>query len=380
MSTEKELVRSFIGFLKSSKAESENAKNIISLLQEEFSIDPSAAESTTESVDLLNVFTTAFNAHQKDDEVKFNTFLSLLEKKGYFNGAEQGSEEYQSRVERARKKFEKHNNPYSGMTAEEVKTKGNEFMSQGKYEDAIQAYTKAIELNPENAIYFANRAAAYTHLKNYSKSILDSERAIALNPMYAKSFSRLGTAYFYDKKYDDAVTAFRKACELEPENASYKDDLKRAEEKAAASTAGGGAGGIGSFPGAFGNGFPDMSQISALMSNPEFMQMAQSMAQKPEIASMMQSMMNGQLNPEQLAGTAVPDGEITRTPFGDIPTSRLRDFPQLNNPKFEAIREDIRVNGFGAMSKYMSDPDVLGLMSQMSSVFSGASQNSPSSS
>ena len=30
------------------------------------------------------------------------------------------------------------------------------------YEKAVECYTKAIDLNSENAIYFANRAAAFT--------------------------------------------------------------------------------------------------------------------------------------------------------------------------------------------------------------------------
>ena len=34
---------------------------------------------------------------------------------------------------------------------------GNEFMKIDKYEEAIECYDKAIEINPANAVYFCNR-------------------------------------------------------------------------------------------------------------------------------------------------------------------------------------------------------------------------------
>jgi small glutamine-rich tetratricopeptide repeat-containing protein alpha len=65
-------------------------------------------------------------------------------------------------------------------------------MQMKKYEEAIQSYTKAIELSPNNPIYYGNRAAAYSHLGQHVKAIEDCKRAIALDPKYAKAYSRLG--------------------------------------------------------------------------------------------------------------------------------------------------------------------------------------------
>lgn len=374
MNNEKELVCSFIQFLQSSKRDSENCKTIINLLQEEFSIIPSEVNSSAEGDNLLTIFTKASEGNQHESEAKFKAFLSILEKKGYFGGAEPGSEEYKIKMERARRKYEQRSNPFEGLTAEEVKAKGNEFMSQGKYQDAVSAYTKAIELSPENVIYFSNRAAAYTHLKDYKLAILDSEHAIALNPSYAKSYSRLGIAHFYEKTYNKAETALQRACELDPENATYKEDLNRVKQEKAA-TVGASGFGEGGFPGGLPGGLPSMNQLSAMMANPQFLEMAQQMSQNPAIQSMMSSMMSGQMNPSDLAGAAVQEGENTRTPFGSVPTEQLERLRQANNPKFEAIREDITKNGMGAMSKYMNDPDVLALMSDMSSIFANATPN-----
>lgn len=371
MSKEKELVCSFIHFLQSSKKDSEKCKSIINLLQEEFLINPSEVDSIAEADDLLKIFTKASEGNQNELDAKFTAFLGILEKKGYFNGAEPGSEEYQNKVERARKKYEQRSNPFEGLTAEEVKAKGNEFLSQGKYQDAVSAYSKAIELSPGNVIYFSNRAAAYTHLKDYTNAILDSEHAIALNPSYAKAYSRLGIAYFYEKTYDKSETALQKACELDPDNATYKEDLNRVKQEKATAAEASGMGADG-FPG----GFPSMNQLSAMMANPQFLEMFQRMSQNPDIQSMISSMMSGRMNPADLSGAAVQEGENTRTPFGSVPTEQLQRLQQLNNPKFAAIRDDISKNGMGAMSKYLNDPEVLELMSDMSSVFANAAPNS----
>lgn len=54
------------------------------------------------------------------------------------------------------------------------------------------SYSKAIELNNTNAIYYSNRAAAYSHIGQHHKAIEDCKRAIVIDPLYVKAYSRLG--------------------------------------------------------------------------------------------------------------------------------------------------------------------------------------------
>lgn len=369
---QKKLAFAFTQFLETIQApEKEGLKEISRLISEEFGFDASDAGSAYNAqVDLFQAFHEALQKKDNSDEEeqKFKVFLSLIEKKGFFNGVEPGSDEYKARLERAREKFEKHNNPYYGLTADEVKAKGNELMSQCKYTEAIAAYTKAIELNPENALFFANRSAAYTHIKDYAKAILDSERSIALNPSYAKSYSRLGTALFYDAQYEKAVQAFSKACELDPDNQMYKEDLKRAEDKKKTVAP---SGGFPSFPGMPGGmPMPTPEQIAALSSNPQFMEMAQSMMSNPEIMRMMPNFMSGNMSMDELAAqTAVRDDGMVETPFGAISPEALKEFQNNDNPTIQAMRADVMANGPAAMQKYMADPEVLKLMGSVRNAF-----------
>lgn len=94
--------------------------------------------------------------------------------------------------------------------AEQIKTEANELFQKCKYAKAVELYDKAIELNPGVAIYFANRAFAYSKLEQYGAAIADASTAISLDPLYAKAYYRRGSAYVCLGKYKVGVKDFQK--------------------------------------------------------------------------------------------------------------------------------------------------------------------------
>ncbi|MBN3316388.1 SGTA protein, partial [Atractosteus spatula] len=115
--------------------------------------------------------------------------------------------------------------------AERLKTDGNDQMKAENFGPAVEFYSKAIELNPRNAVYFCNRAAAYSKLGNYAGAVQDCEQAIAIDPSYSKAYGRMGLALASLNKHSEAVSYYKKALELDPENDTYKSNLKIAEQK-----------------------------------------------------------------------------------------------------------------------------------------------------
>ncbi|XP_019393848.1 PREDICTED: small glutamine-rich tetratricopeptide repeat-containing protein alpha isoform X2 [Crocodylus porosus] len=115
--------------------------------------------------------------------------------------------------------------------AEHLKTEGNEQMKAENFEAAVSFYSRAIELNPSNAVYFCNRAAAYSKLGNYAGAVRDCERAISIDPSYSKAYGRMGLALSSLSKHTEAVEYYKKALELDPDNDTYKSNLKIAEQK-----------------------------------------------------------------------------------------------------------------------------------------------------
>ena len=55
--------------------------------------------------------------------------------------------------------------------ADHLKSIGNQKMREKKYEEAVDAYSDAIQYTPRNHLLYSNRAQAYIHLKQYDKGI-----------------------------------------------------------------------------------------------------------------------------------------------------------------------------------------------------------------
>ncbi|XP_011194227.2 mitochondrial import receptor subunit TOM70 [Zeugodacus cucurbitae] len=80
------------------------------------------------------------------------------------------------------------------------KNEGNVCYRNGKYDEAISFYDKAIDKCPiENradlAIFYQNRAASYEMLKKWNRVKEDCARSLEFNPQYAKAYYRRAKAH-----------------------------------------------------------------------------------------------------------------------------------------------------------------------------------------
>ena len=72
------------------------------------------------------------------------------------------------------------------FTTIQLKTQGNEALAQNKLDEAIQLYTEAIELDPDNHILYSNRSAAYAKAEKYELALTDAEKTVELKPDWAE--------------------------------------------------------------------------------------------------------------------------------------------------------------------------------------------------
>lgn len=178
--------------------------------------------------------------------------------------------------------------------ADEWKSKGNAYMGEEKFQDSVDCYTRAIELNPTDPVYYCNRAAAFSKIDEFRKAIDDCQKALKLQPSYAKAYGRMGLAYSCMQMHEDAIVCYRKAKELEPDNQGFAKNLDTAEKQLAnasnpenpfndmMNTAG-----LSSFmnPSAGGTS-PD---LTSLLNNPNLLNMATSLMSNPDMQTMMSS-------------------------------------------------------------------------------------------
>ncbi len=72
---------------------------------------------------------------------------------------------------------------------------GAELHEQGRWEEAIAEYNKAIELDPNLAIVYNNRGAAYFETGQYDLAIADFNKAIELAPNLAMAYANRALTY-----------------------------------------------------------------------------------------------------------------------------------------------------------------------------------------
>ncbi|KAJ3110056.1 hypothetical protein HDU96_006946 [Phlyctochytrium bullatum] len=164
--------------------------------------------------------------------------------------------------------------------AEALKTAGNKLMAERKYTEAIAKYSEAIELDPSNAVYYANRAAAYSQNGDHSSAVEDAKLAVEADPDYSKAYSRMGHAYFCLGQFKEAVDAYERGLRLDPENASMKQSLAAARQKIDGPSSPANS----SLPDA---GSPAGLDFASMLGNPNFMNMASQMMSNPAVSQML---------------------------------------------------------------------------------------------
>jgi serine/threonine-protein phosphatase 5 len=113
--------------------------------------------------------------------------------------------------------------------AEKHRIDGNEAFKQGKFEAAIAAYTRAIEIEPTPTLY-SNRAFANLKLVFSGAALSDADEALALDPSFAKARYRKASAYLQLGKVKEALSEFRHVVALVPTDTDAQAKLKECEK------------------------------------------------------------------------------------------------------------------------------------------------------
>lgn len=92
--------------------------------------------------------------------------------------------------------------------------------NQGNYEEAIDDFTKAINLNSNDPLAYYNRGLAYRELDKNSEAISDFSQTIRLDPEYTLAYYNLGLAHRAQDNPSDAVDDFTNALALGQEDAA----------------------------------------------------------------------------------------------------------------------------------------------------------------
>ena len=116
--------------------------------------------------------------------------------------------------------------------------KGLSFIESKRYEEAIEAFNKAVGKDPSYADAYNNRGVAWYHKGDYERAMADYDMALSINPNYADPYNNRGVIWYHKGNYERAIADYSKALDLNPRYADaysnrgdalfQKGDYKRA--------------------------------------------------------------------------------------------------------------------------------------------------------
>lgn len=117
-----------------------------------------------------------------------------------------------------------------------LKSAGDNAYKAGNLDEAIDAYTKAIDAaKKDNAnadvlkALYSNRAASYAQSKNFNSSLLDAEKCIELDSTWVKGIIRKGDALYSLRRLNEAMTTYKSGLEISPNDSSLKGKIEQVE-------------------------------------------------------------------------------------------------------------------------------------------------------
>lgn len=121
--------------------------------------------------------------------------------------------------------------------AEEEKEIGTKYYKGRNFTQALEHYNKALELNPNNAVYALNISAVYFEMHEYEKCIEWCTKSYDIYIKYrnlsiqqvAKMYLRKANAHVNLKQFDQAIESYKRSIQ-EENNRTTRDLLRKAEQ------------------------------------------------------------------------------------------------------------------------------------------------------
>ena len=103
---------------------------------------------------------------------------------------------------------------------------GAALQGQGKLQEAVASYNKAIQIRPDYAEAYSNRGNVLKELGQLDEAVASYSKAIQIRPDYAEAYSNRGNALQELGQWHEAVASYNQAIQIRPDYAdAYSNRL-----------------------------------------------------------------------------------------------------------------------------------------------------------
>jgi tetratricopeptide (TPR) repeat protein len=118
--------------------------------------------------------------------------------------------------------FLKEINPSLNLTAEDYVSQGDAFYYEQRYDEAIESYNQALNLQPDFAKAWVQKAKALRRSKQFEAALEANDRAISIDPTFASAWFGKMYTLLKLKQYEEALTAVDRMIEFNPRETAWK--------------------------------------------------------------------------------------------------------------------------------------------------------------
>lgn len=106
--------------------------------------------------------------------------------------------------------------PGMGANEEDWVDNGLKLISEHRYDEAIKAFSTAIEIIPQDYQAYNYRGVAWALKGDYDKAIADYDKALKIRPRYAEAYNNRGFAHTQIGELPQALNDYSRALEINP--------------------------------------------------------------------------------------------------------------------------------------------------------------------
>jgi tetratricopeptide (TPR) repeat protein len=95
--------------------------------------------------------------------------------------------------------------------------RGNAYLSQGKFNEAISDYNQALKIKEDYCEAYRNRGDAYLSLGEFGKAMSDYQKVLALGYLSVDAYCKIGHIHYESADYSRAIHSYTQSLMLNPE-------------------------------------------------------------------------------------------------------------------------------------------------------------------